>query len=77
MQLNSVIDAIPGGRTLLNGACNVQRPPPESYLNRGSRSRSFDSNTKRGTLKQNKLRQNFTPERVDFLGRFILHKSLE
>ena len=60
----------PGGRTLLDGACNMRTPSRESYPNRGSR--RLDSNPKRATLKQN-----FTPKRVDFLGDLILHNSIE
>ena len=53
-----------GGRTLLNGTCNVRTQPCESYPNRGSS--RFDSNSKCG-----KLKQNVTPKRVDFIDRFI------
>ena len=56
-----ITSKFPGGRTLLDGACNVRTPSRESYPNRGSR--RLDSNPKRGTLKQN-----FTPKHVDFLG---------
>ena len=59
-----------GGRTLLDGACNVRTPSREPYPNRGSR--RLDSNPKRGTLKQN-----FTPKRVDFLSQLILHKAIQ
>ena len=65
-----LLESKPGGRTLLDGACNVQTPPHGSYPNRGSR--RLDSNPKRRTLKQN-----FTPKRVDFLGQLILHNSIE